>query len=284
MFKPFSLNLKGRLRIFDRPAVMGIVNVTSDSFFSSSRAASEKEVYSRVESMLRQGVDIIDLGGVSTRPGSHGVDEDTEMQRVELGLKAIRSLDASIPVSVDTYRSAVARFAVEECQADIINDISGGIFDPRMFDTIAQLKVPYILCHTPSMPEDMQMKCDYDDVTAEVIKSLSTKLRDLHLLGVSDVIVDPGFGFGKTVDQNYRMISELQAFSVLNSPILVGISRKSMITAALGVSMEEALTGTIALNSVALMNGASIIRVHDVKEALQVVKIVRLCDGESRKS
>lgn len=277
MFRPFSLNLKGHLVEFDHPAVMGIVNVTTDSFYKGSRTTTGHDLASRLELMLSDGVDIIDVGAVSTRPGSQEIDEAVEMERIKKALKLIRSMDSSIPVSVDTYRASVASKAVGEWGADIVNDISGGTFDSRMFDTIAHLKVPYILTHTSGAPSVMQSKCDYTDVSAEVINFLSLKLRELHLAGVADVIVDPGFGFGKTPEQNYQMMRNLEAFAVLSSPILVGVSRKSMITRLLDIPTEEALAGTIALNTIALSKGASIIRVHDVREACQLCKMVRQC-------
>lgn len=277
MFAPFSLNIRGRLYEYCRPAVMGIINVTPDSFFAGSRSSTENEIALRVESMLSAGVDMLDLGAYSSRPGAENVDESEECRRLETGMKVIRGIDSEIPVSVDTFRSNVAKKAVRDMGADIVNDISGGDLDLDMWDTIAALRVPYVLMHMRGTPSTMQSLTDYDDVTADVIKDLSEKLRRLHYMGVSDVIVDPGFGFSKTAEQNFEMMRNLQLFSdALEAPVLVGISRKSMITKSLGISTAEALSGTIALNTIALTRGASILRVHDVAEAVAAVRIYEL--------
>ena len=274
-FRPFSLNLKGRLAEYDHPAVMGILNVTPDSFYAGSRVTGAVELHRRVERMLAQGADIIDVGGYSSRPGADDVSPEEEMARVRRGVEAIRRVSADIPVSVDTFRADVARRAVLDWGADIINDISGGALDSGMFSTVAELKVPYILMHMRGTPATMQTMTDYEDVTADVVAELSGLMHQLELAGVADIIIDPGFGFAKTLDQNYELMRHLpQMAQLLGKPVLVGISRKSMITKLLSVTADEALPGTVALNTFALLNGASILRVHDVEAAVQAVRIV----------
>lgn len=276
MFHPFSLNLKGRLEVYDRPQVMGIVNVTPDSFFEGSRTMRGAEIAARVEKQIADGADFIDVGAYSSRPGAADVPLEEEIARLKEGLRILRAIDSHIPVSVDTFRADVARVAVEDLGADIINDISGGNLDGRMFETVAQLGVPYILMHMRGTPATMQTYTDYVDVTADVISDLSSKLRRLRLAGVSDVIVDPGFGFSKTTEQNFEMMKNLDAFDALGCPVLVGISRKSMITKTLGVAPSDALAGTIAFNTLALTRGAAFLRVHDVREAAQMLKLYEL--------
>lgn len=276
MFHPFSLNLKGRLEVYDRPQVMGIVNVTPDSFFEGSRTMRGAEIAARVEKQIADGADFIDVGAYSSRPGAADVPPEEEIARLKEGLRILRAIDSHIPVSVDTFRADVARVAVEDLGADIINDISGGNLDGRMFETVAQLGVPYILMHMRGTPATMQTYTDYVDVTADVISDLSSKIRRLRLAGVSDVIVDPGFGFSKTTEQNFEMMKNLDAFDAIGCPVLVGISRKSMITKTLGVAPSDALGGTIALNTLALTRGAAFLRVHDVREAAQALKLYEL--------
>ncbi len=274
-FRPFSLNLRGRLAEYDHPAVMGILNVTPDSFYAGSRVTGTVELHRRVERMLAQGADIIDVGGYSSRPGADDVSPEEEMARVRRGVEAIRRVSADIPVSVDTFRADVARHAVLDWGADIVNDISGGAIDSGMFPTVAELKVPYVLMHMRGTPATMQTMTDYEDVTADVVAELSGLMHQLELAGVADIIIDPGFGFSKTLDQNYELMRHLpQMAQLLGKPVLVGISRKSMITKLLSVTADEALPGTVALNTFALLNGASILRVHDVEAAVQAVKIV----------
>lgn len=274
-FRPFSLNLKGRLAEYDHPAVMGILNVTPDSFYAGSRVTGAVELHRRVERMLAQGADIIDVGGYSSRPGADDVSPEEEMARVRRGVEAIRRVSANIPVSVDTFRADVARRAVLDWGADIVNDISGGAIDSGMFPTVAELKVPYILMHMRGTPATMQTMTAYEDVTADVVAELSGLMHQLELAGVADIIIDPGFGFAKTLDQNYELMRHLpQIAQLLGKPVLVGISRKSMITKLLSVTADEALPGTVALNTFALLNGASILRVHDVEAAVQAVRIV----------
>lgn len=276
MFAPFSLNLKGCLHIFSRPQVMGILNVTPDSFYSGSRSMSDSEIGHRVESMIADGADFIDVGAYSSRPGAVDVSVEEEISRLRKGMSVLRKLAPEIPVSVDTFRASVAKVAIEELGADIINDISGGSLDPEMFATVAELKAPYILMHMRGTPATMQQFTDYDNVTADVILDLSSKLRQLRLLGVADVIIDPGFGFSKTAGQNFELMRNLSDFSSLECPVLVGISRKSMITRTLGIEASEALAPTVALNAIALTKGAAFIRVHDVREAAQTVSLFNL--------
>ena len=274
MFTPFTLNIRGELCRYERPQVMGIVNVTPDSFYSGSRTQTEESVCEKVERMLSDGVDFIDIGAYSSRSGADDVSPEKEMARLETGLKAVRSVAPDIPVSVDTFRAEVAKVAVSEFGADIINDISGGSLDSEMFDALVALRVPYILMHMRGTPSDMQTKTDYRDVTAEVMANLSFKMRELRLKGVSDIIIDPGFGFAKTLEQNYEMVRNLSLFTeLLDAPLLVGVSRKSMLTRLLGITPDQALSATTALNTLALTRGAAILRVHDVLEASQAVRI-----------
>lgn len=281
--KPFSLNIKGALREFDSPVVMGILNVTPDSFYAGSHAFDHQAIEHRVQEIIAQGADMIDIGGYSSRPGADEVSEAEEMQRIERGLAIIRDFDKSIPVSVDTFRAAVARRAIEEWGADIVNDISGGMADPAMFDTVAGLRAPYILMHMRGTPKTMQSLTGYNDVTADVVAELSKPLHRLMLKGVADVIIDPGFGFAKTTGQNYELFNNLDKIAeLLERPLLVGISRKSMITRICDITPDEALPGTIALNTAAIMKGASIIRVHDVAAARQAVTVLSELTKTSR--
>ncbi len=236
-----------------------------------------------MQEIIAQGADIIDIGGYSSRPGADEVSEAEEMQRIERGLAIIRDFDKSIPVSVDTFRAAVARRAIEEWGADIVNDISGGMADPAMFDTVAGLRAPYILMHMRGTPKTMQSLTGYNDVTADVVAELSKPLHRLMLKGVADVIIDPGFGFAKTTGQNYELFNNLDKIAeLLERPLLVGISRKSMITRICDITPDEALPGTIALNTAAIMKGASIIRVHDVAAARQAVTVLSELTKTSR--
>ncbi len=277
MFTPFSLNIRGRLFEYDKPAVMGIVNVSPDSFFAGSRSSTIPEIAKRVEEMITAGADMLDLGAYSSRPGASDVSEEEECRRIALGMKVIRDISQDIPVSVDTFRAGVAREAVVNLGADIVNDISGGDLDQEMWATVADLNAPYILMHMRGNPSTMQALTEYHDVTADVISDLSEKLRRLRLMGVSDIIIDPGFGFSKTTEQNFEMMRNLQLFkSSLGAPVLVGVSRKSMITKSLGITPMEALPGTIALDTIALTRGASILRVHDVSEAVAAVRMYEL--------
>ena len=279
----FTLNIRARLVTFDRPAVMGILNVTPDSFFSGSRAMSAYDIERRVETMLTQGVDIIDIGACSTRPGAEPVADDEETARLSRGMEIVRRLAPDIPVSVDTFHASVARRAVTTMGCDIINDISGGTLDDNMVATVADLHCPYILMHMRGTPATMQTLTEYgDDVTATVISELQRQVRRFEQAGVADIIIDPGFGFAKTVDQNYAVMAGLRRFAIFGRPVLVGISRKSMITKALSIRADEALEATTALNAYALDRGADILRVHDVAAARQAVDIhVRIASASS---
>lgn len=271
----FSLNIKGRAVEYTRPAVMAIVNVTPDSFHPASRTFSDSEIAARVQSVVSEGADMIDVGAYSSRPGASDVPLEEELSRLERALPIIRSIAGDrIPVSVDTFRAPVAARAVGEWGADIINDISGGSLDQVMFETVAELRCPYILMHMRGTPADMQEHTDYPSgVTADVLAEIGDKLSTLALMGVSDVIIDPGFGFSKTLGQNYELMRDLKTFRLLHRPVLVGISRKSMITRLLNITSEQALEATTALNSFALDRDADILRVHDVRAARQAVDV-----------
>ncbi len=276
-FNPFqnnySINCKGFLMDFSTPKIMGIVNLTPDSFFSGSRFQAEKEILLQVEKMLAEGADIIDLGAFSSRPNSNFISLEEEKERLLSPLKKIIQEFPSALLSVDTYRSEIAKQSIQE-GASIINDISGGDLDEKMFQTIAALKVPYMMMHMQGTPKTMQDSPSYTDVFQEVFKSFSGKLEQLNSLGVNDVILDVGFGFGKTLEHNYTLLKKLSYFHALQRPILVGLSRKGMIQKVIGSTAEMALNGTTAANVLALQNGANILRVHDVKEAKEAIQIV----------
>lgn len=259
----------------DRPVVMGILNVTPDSFFAGSRKRTETEITTRIEEILAQGGDWIDIGGYSSRPDATPVTADKEMRRLELGLEILSRDYPSVPVSVDTFRADVARCCVEKYGVAMINDISAGELDPEMFRTVADLKVPYIMMHMRGTPQTMASLTDYTNLMDEIMLYFAEKVRQLRLMGVSDLILDPGFGFSKTLEQNYELMAHLREFGIFDLPILVGISRKRMIYQLLGGSPEESLNGTTALHVYALLNGADILRVHDVKEAVEAVRIVQ---------
>ena len=271
-----TINVRGRLVSLDEPQVMGILNVTPDSFFATSRCRSEEEIRQRVCMMRREGATMVDIGAYSSRSGAEEVSVEEELRRLLPAVGIVREEWPDAIISVDTFRAEVARQAVE-AGADIINDISGGEMDKDMFRTVAELHVPYILMHMQGTPQDMQKAPHYDNLMCEVFRSLGERVEDLHEIGVADVIVDPGFGFGKTMAQNYEMMARLGEFRLLGCPILVGISRKSMVYRLLDTTPEESLNGTTALNTIALMNGASILRVHDVREAVEAIKIYRQC-------
>ncbi len=272
---PYTINVGGKLMDLGEPQVMGILNVTPDSFYSASRKNTEQEIADRVQAILAEGGSMIDIGAYSSRPGADDVSAGEEMDRLRGGLKILRNIAPDAVVSVDTFRADVAKMCVEEFGVQIINDISGGELDSRMFDTVAALGVPYILMHMKGDPQTMQNGPHYDDLLAEMLRYFGTKVQQLHELGVKDVILDPGFGFAKTLEHNYELMNRMQDLQVLELPMLVGISRKSMIYRLLGTSPEEALNGTSVLNTLALLKGASILRVHDVKAAVEVVQIVK---------
>lgn len=263
-----TINIRGRLRDFRRPWIMGILNVTDDSFYDGCRASDSALVDARICAIRDQGADCIDIGACSTRPGSEPVSADLEWERLEPVIKSVREKWPDAIISIDTFRADVARKCVE-AGADIINDISGGLLDPVMFDTVADLKVPYVVSHMRGTPATMSGLCQYADVTADVITELAFRIRDLRMRGVCDIIVDPGFGFAKTPEQNYRLLADLEEFVKIGLPLLVGVSRKSMIWRPLGLTPADVLPGTIALGAAAILSGANIIRVHDVAEAVQ---------------
>ena len=274
-FNKFSITVKGKSYEFRRPQVMGILNVTPDSFYSGSRMATDEAMIAgRIRQMLEEGVDMIDIGAYSTRQNADDVTPEEEYRRLSVGLDAIRSIAGDILVSVDTFRAEIAERCVKNYGVQIINDVSGGTLDAAMFDTVARLEVPYILMHMRGTPATMQSLTEYTDVTDDVIADLTAKADALRNRGVKDIIIDPGFGFSKTVDQNYEMMARLDEFKKMGLPLLVGISRKSMIFRTLGTDAQHSLNGTTVLNSVSLMGGAHILRVHDVKECVETVKIM----------
>lgn len=271
----YTINVGGKLMDLSEPQVMGILNITPDSFYSASRKNSEAEIRGRVESILAEGGSIIDIGAYSSRPGADNISASEEMARLRGALQILRSVAPDAVVSVDTFRADVAKMCVEEYGVQIINDISGGELDPQMFQTIAALGVPYILMHMKGNPQTMQVEPHYNDLLTEMLQYFGSKVQQLHELGVKDIIIDPGFGFAKTLDHNYQLMNRMQDLQVLGLPMLVGVSRKSMIYKLLGGTPEGALNGTSVLNTLALLKGASILRVHDVKEAVEVVQIVK---------
>ena len=280
-FKKYSLNIHGSLYELDSPKVMGILNVTPDSFYSGSRCSTDDALIERrVHQIIDEGADMIDIGGYSSRSNADDISPEEEYSRLDRGLRIIRTIAPQAIVSVDTFRADVARRCVENWGVEIINDISGGDLDDAMFDTVAGLKVPYILMHMRGNPATMNTLTQYDNVVVDVIKDLGAKVQRLNALGVADVIIDPGFGFSKTVEQNYRLMNHLGFFHSLALPLLVGISRKSMIYRPLGITPEQSLNGTTALNMVALAAGTHILRVHDVKEACEAVKIHNLIKSQ----
>lgn len=275
-FKKYSINLRGRLVEMAHPWVMGILNATPDSFYSDSRVMDAEAIAERALAMVADGADILDIGACSTRPGAENVGLAEEMKRLDVAVRAVRAaVGPSVVISVDTFRAQVAKHCVEELGVDIVNDISGGDLDPLMHNTIAQLQVPYVVMHTRGTPATMQQLTNYDgDVAAVVLEELARKIDTLYQLGINDVIADPGFGFAKTVEQNYRLLSHLEAFHALDVPLLVGLSRKSMIQRVLNCTAAAALNGTTVVNTIALMKGAHIVRVHDVKASAEARDLV----------
>lgn len=268
-----TLNLRGRLLELREPQIMGILNVTPDSFYSDSRTPDEAHITERVRQMMDEGADMIDVGGYSSRPGADDVTPEEEMDRLRRGLRIVRKLYPEVPVSVDTFRADVARMCIEEEGADIINDISGGMMDRQMFRTVARLGVPYILMHMQGTPDTMQVAPHYDNLRREVMLYFAERIDRLCQMGAKDIIVDPGFGFGKTLEHNYELMNHLEDFAVFNLPLLVGISRKSMIYKLTGGTPQTSLNGTTVLNTISLVKGAHILRVHDVKAAAEAKQI-----------
>lgn len=274
-----TINIKGLLLSLDEPQVMGILNVTPDSFYAGSRKETEAAIVDRIETILDEGASMIDVGGYSSRPDAAEVSDTEEMRRLETALLQLQQHYPHVVVSVDTFRSSVARQCVEKYGVAMINDISGGELDERMFDTVAQLRVPYIMMHMRGTPQTMQQQTDYEDVTADLLKYFSQKLERLFRLGVNDVILDPGFGFSKTLAQNYELMRHLDDFRIFGLPLLVGVSRKSMIYKLLGITSEESLNGSTVLHTYALLHGADILRVHDVRAAREAIQIVQQLKG-----
>lgn len=270
-----TINVNGQLMELQSPQVMGILNITPDSFYAGSRKQAEADILSRTRQILEEGASIIDIGAYSSRPNADHISPDEEMQRLRTALHLINRDFPDAVISIDTFRADVARMCVEEYGAAIINDISAGQMDEQMFTTIAQLGVPYIIMHMQGTPQDMQTNPHYENLLKEMFFYFSEKVQKLRDLGVKDIILDPGFGFGKTLEHNYQLMNHLEEFSVFDLPLLVGISRKSMIYKLLESTPEEALNGTSILNTIALLKGANFLRVHDVKAATEAIAIVQ---------
>jgi len=275
----FTLNCKGKLLALDRPLVMGIINITPDSFYEGSRFVGKDEILKQTEKMIREGADILDVGGQSTRPGSEQILADEELKRVIGNIEAIHKNFPEVIISIDTYYSRVAYEAVN-AGAGIVNDISAGNMDQGMLTTVAGLKVPYVAMHMKGTPQTMQKDPTYENVALDVLDYFITKKDECKKAGIHDMIIDPGFGFGKTIAHNFELLKSLPVFKMLDVPILIGLSRKSTVYKTLGITAEEALNGTTVLNTIAIMNGANIIRVHDVKEAKEAVKLWSMVNGE----
>lgn len=271
----YSLNINGRLLNLSEPQVMGILNVTPDSFYSGSRKQTEDEIESRVRQIIGEGASIIDIGAYSSRPNADDVSPFEEIERLRKGLTVIQRVAPDAIVSVDTFRADVAKMCVEEYGVGIVNDISGGMLDKDMFATVAKLGIPYILMHMQGTPQNMQQNPHYDDVVKEVFMYFAEKVQRLRDLGVKDIILDPGYGFGKTVEHNYELMNHQEELLEFELPLLVGISRKSMIYKALGITADEALNGTSVLNTISLLKGANILRVHDVATCVEVVNLIQ---------
>ena len=272
--KPRYINAGGRLIDLEIPRVMGILNITPDSFYPGSRFNNDKEILRAATKMLEDGADILDVGGYSSRPGAKDISSEEESNRV---LRVIKLVNREYPdaiISVDTFRAEIAREAVLGCGAMIINDISGGDADNNMFKVVEELNVPYVMMHMKGDPRTMQINPVYDDIVADILKWFGERIFKLESAGVKDIIIDPGFGFGKTIDHNFELLRRLGDFSIAGLPVLVGISRKSMIWKTLDISADDALNGTTALNAIALLHGADILRVHDVREAVQTVRLI----------
>ena len=269
-----TLNIKGTLMSLSTPVVMGILNVTPDSFYAGSRKQTEADIEERIQAILSEGGQIIDVGGYSSRPDAEEVSPEEEMERLAFALKILNAHYPEAVVSVDTFRADVARKCVEDYGVAIINDISGGELDPAMFGTVAGLNVPYIMMHMQGTPQNMQKHPHYDNVLKEVFLYFAQKVQQLRDMGMKDIILDPGFGFGKTVEHNYELLAHLEEFRIFELPLLVGVSRKSMIYRLLGNTPQDALNGTTVLDTICLLKGADILRVHDVREAVETVKIV----------
>ena len=275
------INVNGSLLDLSQPRVMGILNVTPDSFYAGSRTQTEAEIVRRVKQIVSEGAAIIDIGAYSSRPNADNVSAREEMERLRMGLKILFEIQPDAVVSVDTFRADVARMCVEEYGVAIINDIAAGEMDADMFHTVAALNVPYIMMHMQGTPQSMQQHPHYDNLLKEVFLYFARKVQQLRDLGVKDIILDPGFGFGKTMEHNYELLSHLEDFRIFELPLLVGVSRKSMIYRLLDITPQEALNGTTVLDTICLLKGADILRVHDVKEAVETVRIVQAMRNNS---
>ncbi len=274
--KPKYINAGGELIDLTIPKVMGIINITPDSFYRESRVSGDKEIIETAMKMIEEGADILDVGGYSSRPSADDITPDEEAERVLNAVKLIRKELPGAVISVDTFRAEIAKEAVSVYGAHIINDISGGVADGKMIEVVAKLGVPYIMMHMKGNPRTMQENPEYDDVVADILLWFGNRIAKLKDAGVKDIIIDPGFGFGKTINHNFEMLQRLGDFAVAGLPVLVGISRKSMIWKSLSVTPSEALNGTSVLHAVALLKGADILRVHDVKEAVQAVRLIQM--------
>lgn len=275
----FTLNCKGKLLILDKPLVMGIINVTPDSFYEGSRFVGKEEILKQAEKMIEDGADILDIGGQSTRPGSEQILADEELKRVIGNIEAIHKNFPDVIISIDTYYSKVAHEAVN-AGASMVNDISAGNMDSGMLMAVAGLKVPYVAMHMKGTPQNMQKDPTYENVARDVLDFFITQKDECKKAGIHDVIFDPGFGFGKTIAHNFELLKNLPVFKMLDAPILIGLSRKSTVYKTLGITTEEALNGTTVLNTIAIMNGANILRVHDVKEAKEAVKLWSMVNSQ----
>lgn len=275
------INVNGSLLDLSQPRVMGILNVTPDSFYAGSRTQTEAEIVRRVKQIVSEGAAIIDIGAYSSRPNADNVSAREEMERLRMGLKILFEIQPDAVVSVDTFRADVARMCVEEYGVAIINDIAAGEMDANMFHTVAALNVPYIMMHMQGTPQSMQQHPHYENLLKEVFLYFARKVQQLRDLGVKDIILDPGFGFGKTMEHNYELLSHLEEFRIFELPLLVGVSRKSMIYRLLDITPQEALNGTTVLDTICLLKGADILRVHDVKEAVETVRIVQAMRNNS---
>ena len=278
------INVNGRLMDLSCPQVMGILNVTPDSFYAGSRKQTEEEIAARAQQILAEGGSIIDIGAYSSRSNAEHISAEEEMKRLRNGLEIIGREHPDAVLSVDTFRADVARMCVEEYGVAIVNDIAAGNMDSEMFSTIARLGVPYIMMHMQGTPQNMQQHPHYEDVLREVLYYFSEKVQRLRDMGVKDIILDPGFGFGKTIEHNYELLNQMEEFAIFELPLLVGVSRKSMIYKLLDITPEEALNGTTVLHTIALMKGANILRVHDVKEAVEAVRLTTAMREQSSAS
>jgi dihydropteroate synthase len=272
---PYTINVSGRLIDLAEPHIMGILNITPDSFYSDSRKLTEESIRLQVRKIVDEGGQMIDLGAYSSRPGADEVSVSEEMERLRKGMKVLREEAPGIPVSIDTFRADVAKMCVEELGADIINDISGGELDSKMFSTVARLGVPYVLMHMKGTPQNMQQEAHYENLMKEIMLYFAEKVQRLRDLGQKDIILDPGYGFAKTIDHNYELLQHQEMLKIFELPILVGLSRKSMVYNLLESTPQQALNGTSVLHTLALLKGANILRVHDVKACAEVIKIVQ---------